>query len=286
VAASSAQSAVAPASPVAGYGFVDAQNFTDQSRERQSGIADWIENGDVAVEIRSPFKDGPTVRSDRLGLSYLPEWVSPPMPGIEPKRAVALRFKRQIESTLELSDPPAYIEPSGVSNSVLTSTLRDFVTKDGERVEAPVRYQDGSEAAAFPLRCLKLSDTINLEYRQLRVALISIRHVEMDIEVDGCWFRNAEISRLRPAADTDELAYRRSKEQLEALTKRGPIVLRMYQTGLDAAIVGFYRAVTHQLLMDPASLAVVPLFFRHSQGDGATPQQAHANFGEGTPWAV
>jgi hypothetical protein len=49
----------------------------------------------------------------------------------------------------------------------------------------------------------------------------------------------------------------------------------MYQTGLEPAIVGFYRAVAFHLLEFPRSIAVVPCYY-----------QSDHSFAEGTPWRV
>ena len=84
---------------------------------------------------------------------------------------------------------------------------------------------------------------------ELRFALLSIRHTEMDAVVDGAWLRNAEISRPRPAAQTDDLVYETSLRQLDELCRSERHVrLYMYQTGLETAVVGFYRALANHLL--------------------------------------
>jgi hypothetical protein len=98
----------------------------------------------------------------------------------------------------------------------------------------------------------------------------------MDVEVDGAWLRNREISLPRARAQTDELAYQQSMEQLQLLGAEAPTTLYMHQTGLETANVGFYRAVIDYhtgRLGHP--IAVVPNYFA-----------GKAAFASGTPWTI
>ncbi|MDI6623093.1 MAG: hypothetical protein QME55_00045 [Brevundimonas sp.] len=234
--------------------------------------ADW-----VVVELRLPHGKGETLLEGEAGRGPpLPaeRWRSEGGPTTEVVRA---RFRSLIEAALTAGTPEkAVIRPDGVSNSVLTETLREFVHCGNETspVELPVRYLDGSPGPAFPLRALQLSDQTPDYRRVLSFTLLSIRHVDMDHLVDGAWLRNARISQPRPAGLTDELVYETSLRQLEALSGGGPTVIRMYQTGLATAVVGFYRAVTRHLMRYPGSVAVVPLYYR----GGA--------YEEGTAWTT
>src|SRR5690606_17292310 len=87
------------------------------------------------------------------------------------------------------------------------------------------------------------------------------------------WLRNAQISQPRTQAQTDDLVYAISCEQLMALTQAGKrsVALRMYQTGLEPAIVGFYRAVTTHLLAHPGSVAVTPMYFQQRRREPEGP---------------
>lgn len=207
------------------------------------------------------------------------------------RAAVEARFRDQIGTSLaaaaaKLAVTP--ISPSGIQNPVVTEILRTFVGiyPDGGpgRVDVPVEYRDGSRSAnPFPLRCLPLAEKVNGVFDlELKFALLSIRHTEMDAAVDGAWLRNAEISRPRPAALTDDLVFDISCAQLAELTDSGRrrVRIEMYQTGLETAVVGFYRAVTHHLLRHPDTLAVEPMYFA---GDG---KRTGAPFKRGTPWAM
>ncbi len=230
-------------------------------RER---FADALEAGDILVTLRSPLNHGTTNAQPRKA-------VEPPSPadpwksksGARGARAVQERFEAQIESALD--GRGGSLSPSDIQNAILTETLRTYVGVHGKRIDLPVEYRDGSRSRhPFPLRSLSLADAPLEDADELRFALLSIRHTEMDAVIDGAFLRNAEISQPRPAADTDDLVFEISREQLCALTDDGatPVHLQIYQTGLDTAIVGFYRAVVCHLLEHPRSLSVTPMFFQ------------------------
>jgi hypothetical protein len=244
----------------------------------RSTVHAWLTAGDIAVELRDPFVDGPTSWAIGPGAPPVQEAWEARGAG---RNAVRERFVKLVEEAADGRDGAAIV-PSGISNSVLTDVLRDFSRRDGERpaVLAPVRYRDGSRSHPFPLRGLPLREEAGEPGRSLRFALLSIRHTEMDAEVDGAWLRNAVVSRQRPAGDTDTLVYDISRQQLERLIAHGPLRLYMHQTGLEPAIVGFYRAVAEALQRVPAgTLTVIPCFFRQGP-DG------RSRFVEGAPWTT
>jgi hypothetical protein len=246
-------------------------------------IAAWHEAGDVAVELRLPFGRGDPGRR-QAAVSVRPpadRWAAPP--GVEGKRAVAIRFRQQLEAVIERR-PGAVVVPSGVSNAVVTEVFREFVTGPGPVVEAPVVYRDGSQGRPFPLSAVRMLDVVpQRTWNVLHFALLSIRHMDMDVEVDGAWLRNSDISRLRPAGETDDLAFELSRRQLLQVCEPGPCLIYMYQTGLEPAVVGLYRAVAGHLIERPGSLAVVPMFFRRS-GEQRPDVTGSTSFSQGKPW--
>jgi hypothetical protein len=261
-----------------------------------SEVAAWNAAGDVAIEVRTALSRGPTPAPPTAGDDLREPaavWNAPvdergrPLTGT---RAVAERFKQQLRDAVnEVRD--AAMLPSGVSNRALTDGLRAFVGDDsGPRRDVPVQYRDGSKAPLFPLRCLQLGDRVPEGWRTYHFAMLSIRHTEMDVEVDGAWLRNTDISRPRPAGDTDRIAYDLSTKQFDTLCASDPVLIYLYQTGLDTAVVGFYRAVTERLVRAPHSLAVVPMYFRRQppSEDGRTVAgyQQQSTFEEGQPWVV
>jgi hypothetical protein len=205
------------------------------------------------------------------------------------RAAVEARFQNQIAKALDSAAEGGDvrpISPSGIHNPVVTEMLRRHVSGDSTgRIDVPVEYRDGSRSAnPFPLRCLPLVTEIQGDFElQLKFALLSIRHTEMDAAVDGAWLRNAELSRPRPAALTDDLVFGISCAQLDELTDHGRrrVRIEMYQTGLETAVVGFYRAVTCHMLKNPRTLAVEPMYFASGSKD-----KKSAPFRRGTPWTM
>lgn len=263
----------------------------------------WRRQGCAVVGLCLPFAAAEQAIEER------PEPTPPPPPverwesevGAQGRAAVEERFRSQLEAAVAAGEGERKaISPSGLQNTVVTEVLREFVAAadGGSRVDVAVEYRDGSPAQnAFPLRALALAEElVDAPELSLRMALLSIRHTEMDAVVDGAWLRNAEISRKRPAAQTDDLVFEISRNQLAELTQQGrrSLRLQMFQTGLETAIVGFYRAVALHLLEHPGSLWVVPMYHQapprpkksRSGRRKKTVVQARAPFRPGTGWAA
>ena len=99
--------------------------------------------------------------------------------------------------------------------------------------------------------------------------MLSIRHLAMDKDVDMAWFRNREVSKARAFGETDQFCYEFTKDLLEQSRFEGNLRLFLYQTGLQPAVIGFYRALTEELYFrsnDSPSLEVVPHFFKGKSG--------------------
>lgn len=237
--------------------------------------------GFAVVEVPWPFAPGPTPPLPGPGVPTPPARPWNAKPGQPAAEAMRSRFRHQLELAAATNGdgptaPPEAINPSGIANRMLTETLRHFAAAAPDRpaVHVPVRYRDGSTARPFPIGVVPMAKQWDDDVgRVLRFALLSIRHVELDAIVDGAWLRNTDVSRARQMAQTDELVYAASREQLDALTTSGPVTLLMYQTGLEPAVVGLYRAVADHLLARPGSVAVRPRYY-----------QAAGGFADGTPW--
>lgn len=259
-----------------------------------SVVEEWGRSG-VAVELRLPLELGATELAEDAGAAARPAEAWQADGGVTGSKAIEQRFRRRLEELVggeaDASEPgrDSAINPSGVHNRIITQVLRDFVAGTPEdRLDVPVVYRDGSKAAnPFPLRCLPLGDVLpDRVDQELHLALLSIRHTEMDPVVDGAWLRNAEVSRPRPAALTDDFVYETSLTQLRALSEEGgrSLALHIYQTGLETAVVGFYRAVVAFQLEHPGSLSVVPMFFASARGRAGVEEEAR--FERGRPWTV
>lgn len=227
-----------------------------------------VARGEIPILLIDPFAAGDAPYALVAPASApVPRWDSD---GLYGRSAVVARFRAQIEDAIAADGAHRpVISPSGIQHSVVTEILHDFVaiTSGTTRVDAAVEYRDGSRSAhPFPLRALPLGDQVASASLELKFALLSIRHSEMDMVVDGAWLRNAEVSRPRPAAETDDFVYALSLRQLEELCRTERHVhIHMFQTGLETAVMGFYRAVTTHLLKHPGSLSVQPMYYEKRQ---------------------
>ena len=237
----------------------------------------WLAEGAVVARLRVPHGDGPTAVGGEVGRGPSPPAERWQASVADVRQAARERFDALLATALDGSNEErGVVRPSDVSNTVLTESLRKAVGSEPGLglVELRVSYRDGSEGPRFPMRALRITaSSPPTAWTLLRFTLMSIRHVEMDTLVDGAWFRNSKLSRPRAAGLTDELAFETSRQQLKELRSSMPVVIHLYQTGLEPAVMGFYRAVVVHLMAHPGTLAVVPHYY---EGEG--------RFVEGTPW--
>lgn len=273
----------------------------------RAAAAGTVAAGRLPVLVVLPLAEGSTADSADPVTAAGPatRWDSD---GIRGRKAVEARFRAQLAEASAARGGRVPISPSGIQNSVVTETLREFTDQvaGGRRVDVPVEYRDGSRSAhPFPLRSLPLKGQLPGASLELRFALLSIRHTEMDAVVDGAWLRNAEVSRPRPAGQTDDLVYDSSQAQLAELCRgQSHVRLYLYQTGLETAVVGFYKALADHLLRYPRSVSVQPMYYEAPHGPKpgkrnpgkqgkyrdrpsreSTVEQS-ALFRKGTPWAI
>lgn len=224
--------------------------------------------------------------------------------GLRGREAVEARFRAQLAAAVGgAGGDRVAVSPSGIQNAVVTEALREFVASEpgSARVDASVEYRDGSRSAhPFPLRALPLRGQLPAASLELRFALLSIRHTEMDAVVDGAWLRNAEVSWPREAGQTDDFVYDITRVQLAELCRgESHVRLSVYQTGLETAVVGFYKALTDHLLRSPRSVSVQPMYYeapaqpRNGKRDKHQDRSPHRPaagqgtlFRRGTPWAM
>ncbi len=156
---------------------------------------------------------------------------------------------------------------SDLSHNVITEMLHEFVFGAGKPMYLPVVYADGTKARPFPIHCLKPPEkgkVINLPGPVINVGQLSGRHQEMDPKMNIYFFRNQEISTGKTAAEIDSVSYLEAKKIFERLRKEGVYRIAYYQTGFQPAVVGFYRALTEELLLKgkkAPALEVTPYYF-------------------------
>lgn len=198
------------------------------------------------------------------------------------KQHLAEILRQQIRDALASGEPITF--GNQAPHDVIAQVLHEFVFVAPDAVKPTklrVAYVDGSEASPFPVFCLPRSETIQDENVSvpLRVALMSMRHVELDPQIDYCWFRNREVSRTRTLAETDQFCFDTTLDQIKDSLALGDLAIHMYQTGFEPAVVGFYRGVTRMLVdlherKSTPRLSVIPFFFRGSD-----------NYQMGSTWA-
>lgn len=170
---------------------------------------------------------------------------------------------------------------SNQPHPVVTEVLNKIAYAEDGRKPAMVRvvYLDGTEAAPFPVRCLqrKTTDSLHGEFLQLRASLVSMRHLEMDARVDLAWFRNRQVSSGGSFSEVDAFCTEQTMDLLRGMPPDQKVALEMYQTGLETAVVGFYRGLVRFFLEREygPSFQVLPRYFNGKTGD----------YEVGTPWA-
>lgn len=183
-------------------------------------------------------------------------------------------LRSKIEKALETNGEVNF---SNQPHSVIADALNEFVYKsDPDEPEKYIRviYLDGSEAEPFPLRCLAIPPEYpeaGMELTPLKTSLISMRHLKMDERVDFAWFRNRMVSVARPFAETDDYCTERTMELLDGIHDQG-LYIHLYQTGLETAVVGFYRGLVKVLKAlrndrDAPAIRVEPFYFNGKDND-------------------
>lgn len=189
----------------------------------------------------------------------------------EKKKKLVVDLRKRIYEALKNGEPISF--GNAARHDEITEVLHEFVfmQASSEIQPLPLRvvYVDGSEARPFPL--FSFSNIVRYadfpEIAPLRVALMSMRHLELDPEIDFCWFRNRDVSRTRTLAETDQFCYEATLTQLRDCLELGDLVIHLYHTGLEPAVIGFYRGVVEVLcklhVQKPERrLAVIPFYYR------------------------
>lgn len=169
------------------------------------------------------------------------------------------------------------INVSNQTNFLIAELLHKYVYREPDEpassASVHATYWDGSRGAAFPLRCLlKRNKSYEPKLRNvkpLRVAMISMRHQELDPLVDMAWLLNCDISQKQPLAAVEQFSYLQTRQQLREGLHSGALKLHFYQTGYQPVVIGFYRAVIDEFLArmsQPPVLEVIPYYYYFSMG--------------------
>lgn len=183
-------------------------------------------------------------------------------------------LKEQMQTALQAAQhgQTGLVDMSNQSHNIIADILYEFVYTDQATVTSPtyiqIQYGDKSQGKPFPLQCLPrrglLPGAPVRRVQPLRIALISMRHLRMDYQVDMAWLLNKDVPSERSLAEVDAFCYQQTRAQLQEALKDGPLKLHLYQTGFQPAVVGFYRALVEELLQrtqTPSVLEVTPYYF-------------------------
>ena len=157
-------------------------------------------------------------------------------------------------------------------HDVITECFHEFVYAKNQanaRCCVRVTYADGSEAEPFPVLCLpKATEPVGSKI--VRVALLSMRHLSLDTEIDFCWFRNREVSRSWALAEADAFCYQETRRQLCENAQATPLHMILFHTGFEPACIGFYRGLVDYISErrqrgERPNISVEPRFYRGSR---------------------
>lgn len=273
--------------------WAEQQGVSETPVVRQRlAFLEWVENANCGlVEIQTGFHPSSTQQQELLtqygyaaadtnenGFVDIPEFEATGL-AVEffgtkgHKQHLANILRKQIREALQTGEAVTF--GNQAPHDVITQVLHEFVFVSPESVTRTislrVAYADGSEAAPFPLFCLPQPDTsITFTENVLRVALMSMRHMELDSEIDFCWFRNREVSRTRTLAETDQFCLDTTIEQLQDSLQLGNLTIEIFHTGFEPAVIGFYRGLVQILLnlqkQMTSRLIVIPFYFRGNDG--------------------
>ena len=224
--------------------------------------------GDGVVEILYPVWDGrpasephPPPAAEQPAQDDADRLTAESRQGLEALLISRMQTAMASGTTVNVSSQPHF---------VLSEVLHRFVYKESsEDPAAQIRvvYLDGSSPEPFPLRILSppVNDEGGGNLPVIRAALVSMRHLALDELVDLAWFRNGKVSVPQPGAVIE--AYCAGETQhLLAAHRHLPLEIHLYQTGLETAVMGFYRGLAAELkerraLADSARLRVVPFYY-------------------------
>lgn len=176
---------------------------------------------------------------------------------------------------MRLSANPGPINLSRPRHTAITPVLREFVYQDEfTNRELPIVFSDGSRPPSFPIGVLQAEKAPpNGNIPTISLGLISFRHLDMDFLVDAYLLTNNESDRSTSIAAQEKLAFDSTVTLMNDPAIANGAVIRMFQTGLEPVVVGFYRGVLHCLMHRvaqrlPRTMVIIPCLFAESTSEG------------------
>ncbi|QQG47841.1 MAG: hypothetical protein HY044_01995 [Candidatus Woesebacteria bacterium] len=209
---------------------------------------------------------------------FVPDWINDygnlPFDEIVVKhlwRAVSSSRRGQANG-VNLSEVPHMIATKALRQMVYERPPKDVT----HEIAVNIVYTDGSQARPFQLFVLKPRNDIDMQQLRsqppIRMGMISMRHPEMDSMVHQYWFRNIEVSQPgMTSAEVDELCYQITRRKLGDIYRLNkPVRFEFYQTGFQAPLIGFWRAIVEFLKQGqgkPPMLEIDPCFYIGTKRD-------------------
>lgn len=239
----------------------EAQPLVDaavQAAERGAGYVIYVEPGHIIehrpsggdVVVGSRVEPQPAV-ADALEAAALPSVFE------RDTRHAGLRsLVDQTAAALRRGDPIPV--GAGARHEVLAESFRMLQGPSVPQGRLRIVYVDGSEGLPFPTGTLQWPSLPS--GGTIRLGLMSMRHTELDVQVDGYWFRNRMVSLPRTMAETATDAANQSTTSLDDLTSAGITTIQLVHTGYEPAVVGCYQALRNWITDGHRPVRVEPLY--------------------------
>ncbi len=255
-----------------GKTFEHVLRFLGDARARQQAVIA-IQDKHAPQDEVSGVNVTPTENLNEAFLEqFVPDWINDYEDMDFEEVVVKLLWRAAKSSVLGQANG---VNPSEIPHMVMTEALRKMVYEkpgriDNREVEINIVYTDGSQARPFPLFCLKKRTKQEMRDIQkqtpVQIGMISNRHQSMDSKVKHYWFRNIEVSQPgMTSAEVDEVCYQITLRKLrEILDKDLEKRVSFYQSGFQAPLIGFWRAVVEFLRAQqgrPAVLEITPYYY-------------------------
>lgn len=148
----------------------------------------------------------------------------------------------QIRKSLENRIP---LSMASIRSHVFIEVIRDYVYSNSkvQPSRLKIAYSDGTEGESFPLFSLPTIQKPNTKLFPYPVGLVSLRHMEVDKNIERSLIRNREIQLKETSFDQEDLAFRRTYEHIEEFLKflRGEIKENRLSLGLRAFLMRGYK---------------------------------------------
>ena len=233
------------------------RSFFQEAQRAGDGVVEIL---DLAWDGRPASAPHPLPAADQLAHGAADSLTAENRQGLEALLISRMETAMASGTTVNVSSQPHF---------VLSEVLHRFVYKsEPAQAESQVRivYLDGSAPSPFPVRILTPAGEGNgTDLPVVRAALVSMRHLALDEQVDLAWFRNSKVSVPQPGAVIEAYCADETRHLLAA-HRHLPLEIHLYQTGLETAVMGFYRGLAAELatrrsLAGSAPLRVVPFYY-------------------------